>query len=430
MRQNIIWALGQASFRGGVCSASLNYNIKLMKLFSRVFIEVLLIALLFSVFSSCRQPQKGQNVVGDKESFAESPGEEPLAPVAQVLFIPPPKSKTHPEWEYLTEAFRSGSKEAFARANWKFTELDLSQILFTRWRDEILKSIVVHPALIFSFGDVYAQFLREAAWDSGIGATVVLALAKPSTQASPNLIELRFHVEELGFLAGVMCAQLTLTGHSAVFAYEDDLYSDLFVAGFAQGLKLERSGAILKDLRVKRHELINGEGEERLVELFTNANKGLDPRLGIGAVASFLGPLGDPFMSALAERGTVVINSFVPKGRKTPPMFLTTMVLSFSKLPMFVVDNAKRLKLLELLPVNRPVPSKEDGSPLTARSNGVTHYTGPRYYEVRLSDGLMGHSGFNDYRRFKSLPTGFDDTVNYYIEAVSAGEIRVKESLP
>lgn len=390
---------------------------------------ILLALLLYGACVPTEEPKKsGQPEVSRVYPTKGKQSVQKPEPKAQFLFLVPPRRADYPEWAYLTEDFRRGAKKVFESAGWEYSELDLSSILVTRWAEAVLQSLKRRPAVIFTFSDSYVPFLKELAWESRLDACVVFALTSPVAETSPMVLELRLRADELGFLAGVMAAQKTVTGDVVVLAYKDELLSDEFVSGLAQGLRLERAGSHLHDIRISRAELVKPGGAKMLAELYAKAQKSSASRFGVDVVVSFLGPLADGFLRELAGADVPVISSFVPDMEKSPRAYLTSMLFYFSLLPEFLVKNAEKLNLLKSFPLaRRPKEGLPKGVSTRATTEGApTYLLGPRYYEIGIRDGILGHSGFEGYLRFHELPPEFTATLNYYIKAISLGEIKVK----
>ncbi len=392
---------------------------------------ILTLITLSIITASCKPRVKPEDGKGEAKK-TEAVSTTPAPHVAQVIFLPPPKNELYPEREQLAEAFRKSAESTFNQAGWLFTELDLSKILFTKWGEEIANAVVKRKVLVFTFGDAYVPFLKELAWDKRFNLTVVVALTSPLAKTSPRVVELSFNAEEIGFLAGIMASQLTVTGNVAVFAFSDDYYSDLMVAGLSQGLLLERRGAHVRDLRISRQDAASPQNSKKLASLFENANKGLDPRFGIDVVVSFLGALGEEFMRSLAEGGTPVISSLVYREEKSRKAFVTSLLYDFSSLPAFLVKNEQKLQLFRNYPLikDAQIPSKGQTTASQVDSQEQEYPSGPRVYQVGLKDGLITTSGFRDYQRFHSLPIDFLETLDYYTKAIIAGEIKIKKELP
>ena len=369
-----------------------------------------------------------------EEAGAKAPS-QPTAPrAASVLFLPPPVSAEHPERAILNEQFRQGAEQTFASAGWQFCELELAELSVSSWRSAVLASVEDSPVVIFTYQEDFLDFLRGLVGDSPMErAMVVIALAEPEENVPPQFLQLEFHPEELGFVGGIMAAELTTDGHVALYAFSEDYYSDLFVAGFWQGLMVGRSGASLRDLRVSRREMTDREeGASLMAELLNKVNSEYDPRFAVDVVAFWTGPLGDAFAGEVAAARIPVIAGVVPSQDATPFAPVTSLYYDFSAIPQFLVDNQERLGLLKRYDLdgspaqNRGHKQGDAGTPAQPDSSTA----GSRRVHIRMDSGLMKVQGFDNYLRFHSLPAEFMKSVDFYVRSLQVGELEVKPELP
>lgn len=355
-------------------------------------------------------------------------------PEASVLFLPPPVNAEHPERASLSEQFRRGAAAAFADAGWEFRELDLSKRLSSEWRRQVLAALAGRPGIVFSYQNDLLAFLQEIAQDERIGdIVVVLALVEPEQDVSPRILELQFHPEDLGFIGGVMAAELTTDGHVALYAFSDDYYSDRFVAGFWQGLMTGRSGASLCDLRVLRGEVADAEaGTELMARLLSRVNKQYDPRFAVDVLAFWTCPLGQDLARDIAAGSVPVMVGVVPTQDTTIGAPVTSLYYDFSAIPRYLVDNAEELGLYEARELDGAGSGEEGesrGEQATVSSGPRDAANGPRRVHIRMDSGLMKVGSFDDYLRYHTLPADFKKTVDFYVRSLQVGELEVEPEL-
>jgi|GEM_PF-1954198 len=355
-------------------------------------------------------------------------------PEAVLLFIPPPVSPQHPERAILTEQFRHGAAQSLADAGWRFRELDLAALPGSSWGSSVLAAGGNGPVVIFSYQDDFLGLLRGLVTEPGMEpATVVVALVEPRQELPPQFLLLEFHSEELGFIAGIIAGEMTVDGHVATYGFTGDYYSDLFVAGFWQGLMLGRSGASLRDLRVSRNEVADAkEGARLMGEMLNRVNREYDPQFAVDFSAFWTYPLGEEFAHDVAALPLPIVVGPVPSRDVSGGAPVTSLYYDFSAIPRFLVENAEELGLLEVpSPLDQKQEDDETAGAERARApRSVSPALGPRRVEIRMDSGLMKIGGFDAYRRYNPLPADLLKTVEFYLKSLQLGELEVKPELP
>jgi len=356
--------------------------------------------------------------------------------IKKLVFIPPASKPEYPEREALTAMFRSGAESYLKEAGCAYEEISLAPLPESERKSKVIESIEGAPTLVFTYADDFADLMAELSTEKNHKNTFFV-VAMPSEKTMHRLsgfsgvYVVKFKMQELGFLGGVIAGQKTLTGNIAVFALDAERDSDFFVAGFSQGLRLERSGSVIHDLRVRRADLPGQDIGKRLSALFSEASQKHDPRFGIDVVVSFLGGASEDFFRGLALSDVAVISSFKIDDSKGPDAFMTSLILDFSLLPKFLLEKFSEEGML----AGAKDFASQRGNRREIRPDKPMHAEaetprGPQVIEVGIKEGLISFASFENYQRFHQVPIDLISSLKYYMNAISKGELVVRESSP